>query len=128
MGYYTNFELSILDKESRELTALDKTLLEDEIDKMDVFDGGNIDDGYYTYAKWYDYDEDMALLSARFPGIVFYLHGDGEETTDIWDAYFLDGAGQFCPATISYDPFDRSRLKSYGLKDLSSQKYTYQRS
>jgi hypothetical protein len=46
------------------------------------------------------------LLSARYPDYLFILEGDGEEYNDLWKAYYWNGKMQFCPARISFDPFD----------------------
>lgn len=41
--------------------------------------------------RWYDSKEDLTALSESCPGVTFELHGDGEETGDLWVAYFRDG-------------------------------------
>ena len=64
----------------------------------------------YANAKWYDWEEDMCLLSTRFPELLFCLHGEGESGDDLWDAYFFEGKCQHCPAVITYEDFDPSKL------------------
>lgn len=128
MGYYTNFCLYIenVPGTSESINDLEKTLIEDEIDKMGVFEWGSADDGYTGYLKWYDHSEDMCLLSARFPEVLFHLAGNGDDPEDLWEAWFLNGAMQYCPAKITYDPFDRNKLIPYNIENISNAKYTYQ--
>lgn len=129
MGYYTDFSLYVENytDSSKVINSLEKTLIEDEIEKMAVFESGSIDDGYYTgYSKWYDYSKDMCLLSARFPGTLFHLTGRGEDPEDLWEAYFLNGSSQYCPARIIYDAFDPLSLRPTNIDDISNAKYTYQ--
>lgn len=135
MGYYTDYTLTAsictVSKDSytvANVPHITAVSLEDEIEKMNVFDsGGDLDYGYYANAKWYDWEEDMCLLSKRFPEILFCLHGDGEESDDLWDAYFLDGKCQHCPAVITYDDFDPAKLcDAKGNIDTSNGTYSYQ--
>jgi hypothetical protein len=44
--------------------------------------------------KWYEHDKDMIEMSMKFPLVLFKLHGEGEESGDIWDAYYLNGKSQ----------------------------------
>lgn len=61
--------------------------------------------------KWYDHETDVKRLSALFPGMLFTLNGEGEESGDIWVKYFLDGKVQVCKAKIVFDSFDPGYLK-----------------
>jgi hypothetical protein len=60
--------------------------------------------------KWYDYEKDMKAVSKKYPTTIFILEGEGEESGDIWKAYFLDGKMQKCKAKIIFDEFDESKL------------------
>lgn len=82
MGYYTDYTLSVYStvdyevpagpmKLSDKISPIMEQLVDEEIDRMNIFSDGNIKDSYYTNAKWYDHEEDMRILSARFPGMVF---------------------------------------------------------
>lgn len=103
MGYYTDYRLDVCTATkfgdsfttANCISPLIETQLEDEIEKLDVFEGGDCDSGWYGNAKWYDWEEDMLLLSKRFPEIMFTLGGIGEEFGDIWEAYFYDGRVDF---------------------------------
>ena len=75
------------------------------------FYGINPDGSSYGKVKWYKWESDMRGLSREFPGVLFKLHGEGEENGDVWDAYFLDGKFQKCMAEIVIPPFDQSKLK-----------------
>jgi hypothetical protein len=61
--------------------------------------------------KWYSCDHDMIAVSLEIPNVLFTLHGEGEESGDIWDAYFLNGKMQKEKARIVIDPFDAKKLK-----------------
>lgn len=137
MGYYTDYTLtaSICTVGADSYTTatiphITLVNLEDEIKKMNIFEGGgDIEYGYYANAKWYDWEEDMCLLSNRFPELLFCLHGEGESSDDLWDAYFFEGKCQYCPAVITYEDFDPSKL-CVGRESADTQKgmYSYQSS
>ena len=63
-----------------------------------------------TMAEGYTYANDMEDFSKLFPGVVFCLHGEGEEQSDLWNEYYLDGKSQRCEAEIIYPPYDPSKL------------------
>ena len=137
MGYYTDYTLtaSICTVGADSYTTatiphITLVSLEDEIEKMNIFDGGgDIEYGYYANAKWYDWEEDMCLLSKRFPELLFCLHGECESSDDLWDAYFFEGKCQYCPAVITYEDFDPSKL-CVGRESADTRKgvYSYQSS
>ena len=56
----------------------------------------------FDSVKWYDYDEDMLHLSSKFPEMTFMLHGEGEESEDLWNTYYYDGTAEECKANIEY--------------------------
>ena len=60
--------------------------------------------------KWYTDDKEMLKLSKKFPDVLFKLHGEGEESDDIWERYFMNGKSQYCQAEIVIPPFDKSKL------------------
>lgn len=124
MGYYTYYDLGISPHGRNAFSNEEIDELEKEIDLLNVFESGNIVDGYYCNAKWYDHDDDMMRLSGRFPDILFSLHGDGENREDMWETYYLNGRMQYCEAEITYPPFDESRL-SEPIED-GGERYSYQ--
>lgn len=112
MGYYTYFALEVeapdretelaINKRFTELFGFDpvaKRVLNPTLEDYDHV----IEDilGADSY-KWYDYHEDMRILSEEFPTTRFTLWGDGEESDDKWVAYYLGGKGREFPAEIRY--------------------------
>lgn len=98
MGYYTTFNLEVIGH-----TEIDH---EEEINN-------EFHDGYSVFddsAKWYDYQDDMKKYSLKYPDLVFKLEGQGEQNDDMWIAYFKNGKMQECPAVITFDDFDESKL------------------
>lgn len=61
--------------------------------------------------KWYEHEDHIRALSKEFPNVLFTLRGEGEESGDIWNKYFLNGKMQMAKAQIAFDPFDESKLK-----------------
>ena len=138
MGYYTDYELTVefyaRDKLSgketyRSLDTLTAEEISKELDKMGVFDTIDLIGGWcYANCKWYEHDHDMLLLSWKFPDVLFTLHGIGENSDDMWYAYYLNGKMQYCPAQIEYDEFSAQRLDdpAGSAKFLPSDKYSYE--
>lgn len=62
-------------------------------------------------ATWYDHEKDMKELSIKFPLIVFELHGEGDESEDLWYKYFKNGKMQFAPVRLEYDEYDEYKLE-----------------
>lgn len=122
MGYYTNFELTIHEGVADLLAvrdALDKVMDYDhsespfDIEDEDIHGGGTIGKIISGDSmKWYDHDTECAIMSQSFPNVVFKLHGDGEESGDMWDAYYKNGKCQICRAKFVYPQYDPAKLKS----------------
>lgn len=111
MGYYTKYKLEVFPHPDKE-KELDIT----DFLSLKIFgEGAKIRDHWNDYLveemKWYDYKHDMLELSKKFPGFVFKLCGEGEESNDLWECYFKNGKSQFCKAKIIYEKFDESKLK-----------------
>jgi hypothetical protein len=66
---------------------------------------------------WYENVKEMAEFSKKYPDVLFFLEGEGEESTDLWEKYFLDGKVQLCPAKIEYDEYDVEKLQEVS-KDM----------
>lgn len=85
MGYYTYYTLAYYGSPEDEQALQD--FQPDQADfkfpvkliKQLIADNGDND------WKWYDWEEDMQTLARKFPNITFALHGDGEESDDIWE-------------------------------------------
>lgn len=102
MGYYTDFKLTI---ESDHFVTDE---MRETLDEISTYEWS---DDLTTNGKWYPWEVDMRLISLKFPGVLFKLHGEGEEGGDIWEAYFKDGKAQMCQAMITFQPFDESKMK-----------------
>ena len=131
MGYYTNFELTV-HQGTADIHAI-KNALETAMGispDETIFDFENNHDREYgdvslttvDSMKWYDHDEDCAEMSKHFPGVVFKLHGEGEEQGDMWEAYYCDGLCQICRALPPvFPPFDSMKLKSVGQAQMEDE-------
>lgn len=122
MGYYTMFRLTTKRNKYKlmDIVAYMQEQYEDS-DKFypfaDEFSDYLRDDsligfelGFSDMVKWYEHDEDMRELSKRFPETVFCLHGEGEESGDLWRTYYKNGKAQECNAKIVYDDYDENKL------------------
>lgn len=99
MGYYTRYELSI-----------DGAADSDRIHEEVIAESG-YSNPFEDECKWYDHEAHIKNVSARHPGVIFTLHGEGEESGDIWKKYFLNGKVQVAKAEIIIAGFDESLLK-----------------
>lgn len=131
MGYYTRFNMEVQDIDNVGYNAFEiaKYMLDKYHEKSSFYPFENqlkhfIDDvdnqigeAYGLCldddedAKWYKHTDEMTELSKEFPNVLFKLHGEGEDSGDIWDAYFMNGKMQYCPARIMCPPFDRNKLR-----------------
>lgn len=118
MAYYTNFMLTVeaADENGKAIGQItDENLLDEldkELDKMNVFQGRQDDSTWFALdQRWYYSEEDMLLLSKRFPSMVFHLHGEGGNAEDLWNTHYWNGKSQQCPAVINYDPYGPAELE-----------------
>lgn len=81
----------------------DLTIYDDEIESID-------DVIAYDSIKWYDCVEDMKKVSAQFPGVTIVIKGEGEETSDMWKAYFKDGKAAVYQAEIIFPDYNEDDL------------------
>lgn len=101
MGYYTDYDFSNNRQE-----------VIDAIDTISGYGGWNgSPNGKYIEVKWYKHAEHMKQVSLMFPDEVLTLEGVGEESEDIWKAYYKNGKVHHANAVISFEPFDESKLK-----------------
>jgi len=122
MGYETRYSLEIkanvIQKEVKGVDANGKPASVFVCESVDVDDlkkkiANMIG---YTYlwsdpCKWYNHEKDMREFSRMYPDILFILSGEGEESGDLWRAYFKNGKMQMTMAKIVYDKFDAGQLK-----------------
>lgn len=127
MSYMTDFTLTA-GPFPPEFSAEDRDRLARELENMGVSENFHIEDDFCemsAYTTWYESNDDMLLLSTRFPGLVFTLKGIGESQEDIWVSYYRDGCAQHGTAYIKYDDFDPAKLKPGKVRD-TGQRYSYQ--
>jgi hypothetical protein len=102
MGYYTNYSLSI------------KKGNNDLISEFVRENSGyvlNINGKSLGECRWYGHERDLKEFSTRHPKAVFELKGVGGDNLDIWIKYFQNGKCQNCEARITFDDFDKTKLK-----------------
>ena len=121
MGYFTSFSLTTENKVCNAKDII--SYMEERYKKEDKFYPFAYSFEYYgdrdisdisfsgDCAKWYDHDDDMLELSKQFPETVFCLYGEGEYSEDMWYTYYKNGKMQHCPAIITFDKYDESKLE-----------------
>lgn len=105
MGYETSFYLTIEDLGEHALDEIEAAIKAADMDFAY--------EGYGEPARWYNCTEEMCAFSARFPTALFCLRGDGEDSEDFWHEYYKGGKHQFCPAYITYAPFNEGALREF---------------
>ena len=84
MGYYTCFTIEYdgeeadIKKVEEDFKALYKEWNEGYLDEL-------IDTGS-SERKWYEWEDDMRKVAKNNPNVLIILHGNGEESDDIWQA------------------------------------------
>lgn len=79
--------------------------------------------------KWYDYNKDMQELSESWPNVLFILSGEGEESGDIWRAYYMNGHEERVQAEIVFREPDLSKFPKIDeshLKELEEKRAAIQ--
>jgi len=109
MGYYTDYEL-IVDPYSvwHECPTCGHTSFINHQENLCKYIGY---DPFEQACKWYDWKVDMIAYSKKFPEFIFTLHGEGEESGDIWTAYFMGGKVQVEKAQVQIGGFDPDKLE-----------------
>lgn len=111
MGYYTAFSLTATNENGYNDSELIAQIWEEMDDQDSSFCIAlNEDGGSEEPTKWYDHEEDMRKISARHPGVLFALKGEGEEAGDIWIRYFKAGKSYLEQATATFAPFNPDKL------------------
>jgi hypothetical protein len=112
MGYYTRYNLLI--KENR--SGIDDTeIFNNTVEKLrelDVIDYA-LDENLEGCddVKWYESEDNMRKVSTEIQNVVFLLKGEGEESGDVWDEYYLNGKKQRCQVELIFPDFDESKLE-----------------
>lgn len=104
MGYYTDFKLTT--KPAAEISL-------DLLETITNYSWESYGGGEYTPGdsiKWYEWTENMKELSLVFPDTLFILEGEGEESGDLWKAYFKNGKSQEIRAEVVFEEFDPEKM------------------
>jgi len=109
MGYYTDYEIRVLDSDLPIHTI--ELIIDQYCDNL--FEDGKEDDVFYAYTvKWYEHESDFAKLSKEgLPDTIIEVMGYGEEKGDVWRKFFHNGKVQRCETVIAFDPYDSSKLE-----------------
>lgn len=99
MGYYTRHELTILGDVNYTIDH------EIEISKLAEYSNCFDDE-----IKWYGCENDMKKYSKKHPELTFLIEGEGEDTGDVWKAYFKNGKMFKTKATMTFESYDESKL------------------
>lgn len=106
MGYYTNFQLDMVDAKAHEPIYSDSMIyfaVQEAFEKInDYVDFDGLIDGYDEPYKWYEWRTQMLQLAREFPSIHFILSGQGEDREDNWIADFINNRFAFRRAKIVY--------------------------
>lgn len=103
MSYYTDYSVSVQNASEADLRSIEKYLTE-EIWLEPWGDGwsGNLS---------HDIEDEMRALSAAYPDVLFTVYGVGEMNDDMFYEYYKAGKMQRCPAIITFDPYDETKLE-----------------
>lgn len=110
MGYYTHFEMEVDTTHSGRLGMIAERINSDDEASYALHHLGGCEWESSEPTRWYGHETFLRALSADFPGVLFTLSGEGEESGDIWKKYFRDGMCQEAKARIEIDAFDPARL------------------
>jgi hypothetical protein len=109
MGYQTQYTLKALDPLTMEEIEDQASIIGNFTQAVEYAIDSNGD--CIDSVTWYDWETDTREFSKNNPSYIFFLSGIGEETGDMWRAYFFNGKAQIIGARIEYDPFDLALLK-----------------
>lgn len=81
MGYYTRYDIRILDSTPTDTEAVILAL--EKVSGYVGLSGERI--------KWYAHESDCLQVSRAFPDITIRLYGEGEEQGDVYVKFFKNG-------------------------------------
>ena len=109
MGYYTNYAVTVEEDGDMEVSIAmaDKDM---RLERL-VASYTDYSNPFDEACKWYEWERDMIKMSKDFPKSRFMLEGEGEESGDIWRAWFKAGksTGKL-KAEIKFPVFSESLL------------------
>lgn len=108
MGYYTQYTIELQGTSSAKERQDIITDIENTCELGCFVDNG--DGSYFIHAKWYNMAQDILDISKKYPHILFFIEGIGEEHDDIWRAYIQDHKSQYVKGRIEFDDYDPSKM------------------
>lgn len=106
MGYYTTHSLRVFgfNTETQSATMEVESYFPEYQDISDMIAArSGYEDPFEDSIKWYDCEKDMKYISKKFPNLLFEISGEGEESGDLWRAYFQNGDTEHVAAKIIFD-------------------------
>jgi hypothetical protein len=107
MGYYTHYQLDTDDDMNRCPTCGTAGVIDHQVGIEEMI-------GYDPFGgecKWYKYEEEMKAYSKKYPNVTFILDGEGEESGDIWRAWFKNGKHYREDAKVQIAEFDPEKME-----------------
>ena len=90
MGYYTTFKINTDCKDAdRNMKIFERLNVITDYE----FDTNSESEVELPSSKWYNSDKHMKALSLEFVDVLFTVYGDGEDSGDLWVAYYKNGKG-----------------------------------
>lgn len=99
MGYYTHYDVSVESDSRDAAVAAIRAMAEAMGYHANWLDDQNF---YISDAKWYEWEKDVAKVSASHHGAVFLIEGNGEDHDDIWRAWAYAGNVETIKAEITF--------------------------
>lgn len=115
MGYYTHYTIDIVGTKDFE----EKKKIIKEVNEVsgygELFHHERNNGSFDTEesVKWYDWDDDVKEISAKYPELLFVILGDGEEDDDYWKCFFKAGKADMCSATVRIEYPDSKMEQEY---------------
>lgn len=104
MGYDTRYKLTVNSGQPVALGIFGKTI--EEFRKAYEYADLALDDfgDPEEPCTWYTHEAELVAFSRLHPGYVFTLHGEGEDSGDIWKLYVKNGEATKSEARVEFDP------------------------
>lgn len=112
MGYYTDFQLDYELTRDPGYPEPDTAAIQAALEEISGYGWDEwADTLMLSNAKWYEEKDHMYSLSKQFPQVIFHLHGEGENSDDVWEEHWQNGCVQTCVA--EFPPFDPKKMQPY---------------
>lgn len=120
MGYYTYFTIEEISGENEKKLLEDFDLLQTEYGPLnEMFD--EIPGYAHDAMKWYACHDDMKRISKEYPNTLIIMRGNGEETEDVWQAYYRNGQHEISYVKFEFDDPTEGLLNNTPLIDYTQQ-------